>query len=151
MPQFSPVYQQFPFPMAQPFPFQQQFVHLPFPFQQQPYRAPNKSRKTGSGKSTKSAEVGQKKASHKEVEQKKEEQKKVEQTNVTEEMLELLGNDLYEYVENNFKFDEDANAKITGVLLESFEYGKLKDYLDNKKEKLNKTIKDIKNGIKDQE
>ena len=53
-----------------------------------------------------------------------------------------LGDDIYDYIEGLGKYDEEETGKITGVLLESFEYAKLKEKFNNKAE-LQRDVEEI--------
>ena len=61
-----------------------------------------------------------------------------------------LGDDIYDYIEGLGKYDEEETGRITGVLLESFEYAKLKEKLNNKSE-LKKVVEEISETLKNQQ
>ena len=67
----------------------------------------------------------------------------------TEEELNQLGDDIYDYIDSLGKYDEEETGKITGVLLESYEYKVLKDKLNNKVD-LKKIVEGVNEQLKDQ-
>ena len=64
--------------------------------------------------------------------------------NVTKQMMEELGNKVYEYIIEKHHFDEDMTGRIVGVMLESLGYADLKNQFENNKEKLDAIIKEVK-------
>ncbi|KAL7712962.1 Polyadenylate-binding protein [Entamoeba marina] len=67
----------------------------------------------------------------------------IDKNKVTDEMRNDLGNELYEHVENMGTYDDELVARITGVLLESFDYNDLVDKLKSPVQLLNPVISEI--------
>ena len=68
----------------------------------------------------------------------------------TEEEINQLGDDLYDYIESLGQYDEEEIGKITEVLLESINYTQLRAKLNNNRQELNRNIEEISNTLNNQ-
>ncbi|KAL7721663.1 Polyadenylate-binding protein [Entamoeba marina] len=77
----------------------------------------------------------------------KQQQQEPEQIN-DEELINVIGNQIYDYVEKLGKYDEDLIARITGVFLESFDIKELEGKLKNPEKELSPIIDEIADTLK---
>ena len=121
-----------------------------YPMQQngmRPTRPQNRQKVDGSTKKPRTQNKQMERRNQKPVEQKQEQAvaqiaSKVEV--VTPEMKNDLGDNLYDYIIDVHKFDDEMTGRITGVLLESLEYHDLKKKLTDNQNELNAIILEIK-------
>ncbi|KAL7719926.1 hypothetical protein QTN25_003043 [Entamoeba marina] len=60
-----------------------------------------------------------------------------------EELINIISDQIYDYVEQLGEYDEDLIARITGVFLESFDVGELERKLKNPEQELSPVIDEI--------
>ncbi|KAL7717173.1 Polyadenylate-binding protein [Entamoeba marina] len=74
--------------------------------------------------------------------------KQVQKTNITDDMINDLGDSIYLYIEGLNEYDEETIGKITGVLLDSIDYHQLNNKLKNPKAKLLPLIREAASKLK---
>ncbi|KAL7712084.1 PABC domain-containing protein [Entamoeba marina] len=62
---------------------------------------------------------------------------------LSDELINVIGDQIYDYVEELGRYNEDLIARITGVILESFDVKKLEDKLKNPDQELIPIIDEI--------
>ncbi|KAL7716843.1 Polyadenylate-binding protein [Entamoeba marina] len=128
-----PVFQQMPYAGHQP---------------QQPFNFPP-SNKPKRGDQKKPVEKKRNQQKPQQSQPPKQEQKQQEPESVNEEeLINVIGDQIYDFVEKLGKYDEDLIARITGVFLESFDIKELEGKLKNPEKELSPIIDEIADTLK---